>query len=269
MAAQDISIEVFKDNLRHLLMASPLRQVDTFKSLTSNSLGFKEPAKDVTSQYNVLSSESIFSSIAAAPGDRLPCLGLDPGYRNGCKWAVCDAHGDLIKAGVIFPNSENRQLQDSSYYKGYSNENIHWSSKRDLNLEEMLCTMRRHWMAIVGNLLARQALSNGFFISPSYSVTTIALGNGIGSRPTSKWLSSSIKQGLFCPLEVRFTIVSEAGASIYSALPLADRELPDVDVSLRGAVSLARRLQDPLAELVKIPPQHLGVGQYQHDLPQK
>ncbi|VDD78476.1 unnamed protein product [Mesocestoides corti] len=95
------------------------------------------------------------------------------------------------------------------------------------------------------------------------------MGNGQGCRQTERWLAEAVEAGVFFPLVIRYTIVSEAGASIYSASPLADTELPDLDVSVRGAVSIARRLQDPLAEMVKIEPRHLGVGMYQHDLPHK
>ncbi|KAM3176262.1 hypothetical protein ACTXT7_006872 [Hymenolepis weldensis] len=98
-------------------------------------------------------------------------------------------------------------------------------------------------------------------------ICTIALGNGTACRETENWLTEAIKSGLFSPLPVRYAIVNECGASTYSASPLACQELPELDVSLRGAVSIARRLQDPLAEMVKIEPQHLGVGMYQHDLP--
>ncbi len=100
-------------------------------------------------------------------------------------------------------------------------------------------------------------------------ICTIALGNGQGCRQAERWLAQAVAMGIFSPLSVRYTIVSEAGASVYSASPLGATELPKLDVSLRGAVSIARRLQDPLAEMVKIEPQHLGVGMYQHDLPLK
>lgn len=95
------------------------------------------------------------------------------------------------------------------------------------------------------------------------------MGNGQGCRQVEQWLARAVAAGIFAPLPVCYTIVSEAGASVYSASSLACAELPRLDVTLRGAVSIARRLQDPLAEMVKIEPQHLGVGMYQHDLPPK
>ena len=99
-----------------------------------------------------------------------------------------------------------------------------------------------------------------------YNVNIIAIGNGTASRESEKFVADTIKK---CSKEVFYAIVSEAGASVYSASKLATKEYPDINVSLRGAISIARRLQDPLAELVKIDPKSIGVGQYQHDVNQK
>ena len=99
-----------------------------------------------------------------------------------------------------------------------------------------------------------------------YNIDIIAIGNGTASRESEKFVSDMIKE---IDREVQYIIVSEAGASVYSASELANEEHPDINVSLRGAISIARRLQDPLAELVKIDPKSIGVGQYQHDLNQK
>ena len=98
-----------------------------------------------------------------------------------------------------------------------------------------------------------------------YKVNVIALGNGTASRESEMLVSELIKKN---KLEVKYVIVSESGASVYSASEEASKEFPDMDVTLRSAVSIARRLQDPLAELVKIDPKSIGVGQYQHDIPQ-
>ena len=98
-----------------------------------------------------------------------------------------------------------------------------------------------------------------------WKVNIIAIGNGTASRESEALTADVIRQ---CP-EVQYIIVSEAGASVYSASPLAKEEFPEYDLSLRSAVSIARRLQDPLAELVKIEPKAVGVGQYQHDVPPK
>ena len=148
-------------------------------------------------------------------------MGLDPGYRTGCKVAVMDETGKLLDHGVVYP------------------------------------TKPRHDVAGTKRELARLVKKDG--------VNTIVIGNGTASRETEEVVSEFIAEQ--AP-SLRYTIVNEAGASVYSASELASQEYPDLDVTVRGAMSLGRRLQDPLAELVKIPPQSIGVGQYQHDLDQ-
>lgn len=148
-------------------------------------------------------------------------LGIDPGYRTGCKIAVVDVTGKILSTGTIYPHKPQSQ-----------------------------------WNAALHTL---QTLVN------SHQVTLIAIGNGTASRETEQ-LVAELTRTL---LSTQYVIVSEAGASVYSASPLARAELPDLDVTLRGAVSIARRIQDPLAELVKIDPKSIGVGMYQHDVNQK
>ena len=145
-------------------------------------------------------------------------LGIDPGYRTGCKVAVVDATGKVLDTRTVYPDRDPRQTKDT-----------------------LRSLVKRH------------------------TVTVIAIGNGTASRETETLVAELIGEGV----EAKYTIVSEAGASVYSASRLARAELPDLDVTLRGAVSIARRLQDPLAELVKIEPQAIGVGLYQHDVDQK
>lgn len=148
-------------------------------------------------------------------------LGIDPGYRTGCKLAVVDATGKVLMAGTIYPHQPRGDWQGA--------------------LRDLHGLARRH------------------------SVTLIAVGNGTASRETEELVAELIR-GL--DGQARYLMVNEAGASVYSASPLARAELPDLDVSLRGAVSIARRAQDPLAELVKIDPKSIGVGMYQHDVDQ-
>ncbi|MCA9794868.1 MAG: RNA-binding transcriptional accessory protein, partial [Candidatus Eremiobacteraeota bacterium] len=145
-------------------------------------------------------------------------LGLDPGFRTGCKVAVVDPTGKLLDTDTIYPHPPQKQHRDS------------------------LAKLRR--------LVER------------HGVTLVAIGNGTASRETEMLVTELVEgcQGL------AYLIVSEAGASVYSASPLARAELPELDVSLRGAVSIARRVLDPLAELIKIDPKSVGVGMYQHDL---
>jgi len=148
-------------------------------------------------------------------------IGLDPGYRTGCKVAVVDATGRVLDTGVIYPAPPYKKIDEA---------------KR-----------------IVSGLIKR------------YKATAISIGNGTASKETEIFVSELLRD---YP-DVHYMVVSEAGASVYSASKLAAAEFPEYDVSLRSAVSIARRLQDPLAELVKIDPKSIGVGQYQHDMPQK
>ena len=148
-------------------------------------------------------------------------MGLDPGYRNGCKVAVVDGTGKVLDTAVVYPTFSERKKQEAI------------------------------------DVLSRLIKKHG--------VAHIAIGNGTASRETEQMaveLIQAVGGG------VSYMIVSEAGASVYSASKLAAEEFPDYDVNLRSAVSIARRLQDPLAELVKIDPKAIGVGQYQHDMPQ-
>ena len=156
-------------------------------------------------------------------------LGIDPGYRTGCKLAVVDPTGRVLDTGSIFPHAPQKQ----------------W----DAALERLTSLVQKH------------------------NVTLLAIGNGTASRETEQLVAELIDL-LGAPRGqkengLQYLIVNEAGASVYSASAPARAELPDLDVTLRGAVSIARRVQDPLAELVKIDPRSIGVGLYQHDINQK
>ena len=152
-------------------------------------------------------------------------MGLDPGYRMGCKVAVVDATGKVLDTAVVYPTYGERQKKEA--------------------------------IATLSKLIAK------------HGVAHIAIGNGTASRETEQMAVELIRQVNEKGACVSYMIVSEAGASVYSASKLAAEEFPQYDVNLRSAVSIARRLQDPLAELVKIDPKAIGVGQYQHDMPQK
>lgn len=172
------AIDVFKTNLKNLIMSPPIK-------------------------------------------DRI-CLALDPGYRTGCKVAVCDEDGKAFETGVVYLTQPTPKLAQA---KDILTKLIH-----------------------------------------KYDVSIIAIGNGTASKETEIFaaeLIASIKKP-----ELAYIMVNEAGASVYSASKLAAQEFPELDVSLRSAISIARRVQDPLAELVKIDPKSIGVGQYQHDMPQ-
>ena len=152
-------------------------------------------------------------------------MGLDPGYRMGCKVAVVDGTGKVLDTAVVYPTYGERQKGEA--------------------IAALLKLIKKH------------------------GVEHIAIGNGTASRETEQMAVELIRQASASGAHVSYMIVSEAGASVYSASKLAAEEFPQYDVNLRSAVSIARRLQDPLAELVKIDPKAIGVGQYQHDMPQK
>ena len=148
-------------------------------------------------------------------------MGLDPGYRNGCKVAVVSDTGKVLDTTVVYPTFGERQKEEA--------------------IEKLEALVKKH------------------------AIEHIAIGNGTASRETEQMTVELIARNR----GVSYMIVNEAGASVYSASKLAAEEFPQYDVNLRSAVSIARRLQDPLAELVKIDPKAIGVGQYQHDMPQK
>ncbi len=148
-------------------------------------------------------------------------MGLDPGYRNGCKVAVIDGTGKVLDTAVVYPTFSEARKKDA--------------------IRTLSALIRKH------------------------GVEHIAIGNGTASRETEQMTVEMLHE---LGGGQSYAIVNEAGASVYSASPLAAEEFPDYDVNLRSAVSIARRLQDPLAELVKIDPMAIGVGQYQHDMPQ-
>ena len=176
-------------------------------------------------------ADNLRDLLLAAPAGPRVVLGLDPGIRTGVKVAVVDTTGKLVETATVFPHEPRKDWEGSLH--------------------------------TLGKLCAK------------HGVNLIAIGNGTASRETDKLAADLIKllakmadQAGMPPVNVEKVVVSEAGASVYSASEFASQEMPDVDVSLRGAASIARRLQDPLAELVKIDPKSIGVGQYQHDVNQ-
>jgi uncharacterized protein len=176
-------------------------------------------------------ADNLRDLLLAAPAGPRVVMGLDPGIRTGVKVAVVDATGKLVDTATVYPHEPKRDWEGALH--------------------------------TLGKLCAK------------HSVNLIAIGNGTASRETDKLAGDLIKllakmaaQAGAPEIKVDKVVVSEAGASVYSASEFASQEMPDVDVSLRGAASIARRLQDPLAELVKIDPKSIGVGQYQHDVNQ-
>lgn len=149
-------------------------------------------------------------------------LGLDPGYRTGCKVAVVDETGKVLDTSVIYPVPPKNDIEGSK--------------------------------KIIKNLIEK------------HKVDVISIGNGTASKETEIFVADLLKE---IDANVTYAVVNEAGASVYSASPLAVEEFPDYDLTLRSAISIARRLQDPLSELIKIDPKSIGVGQYQHDMDKK
>ncbi|MDE6557466.1 MAG: RNA-binding transcriptional accessory protein, partial [Clostridia bacterium] len=149
-------------------------------------------------------------------------LGLDPGYRTGCKVAVVDDTGKVLATSVIYPVPPHNKIEESK--------------------------------KIIKDLIKK------------CNVDVISIGNGTAGKETEIFVAELLKE---VDRDVSYAVVNEAGASVYSASPLAVEEFPDYDLTLRSAISIARRLQDPLAELIKIDPKSIGVGQYQHDMDKK
>lgn len=198
---------------------------DSWKRLLSPSM-----ERELRSQMTEMAEQqaiSIFGTnlkqlLLQAPLAGYTVMGLDPGYRTGCKMAVVSPTGQVLHHGVLYlTHGENRAAQSAA---------------------AMLKIIRQ------------------------YNVGLISIGNGTASLETEEFTAKVIKDN---NLDVHYIITNEAGASVYSASALAKEELPEYDVTIRGAVSIARRVQDPLAELVKIDPKSIGVGQYQHDVNQK
>ena len=211
----------------------PTVQVSTFVRAAAEDAYTRliEPSieRELRSTLTDLAAESAISNFALnlrpllmqRPVKGFVTMGLDPGYRNGCKVAVVDATGRVLDTTVVYPTFSENKKQEA--------------------------------IRLLSQMIKK------------HNVKHIAIGNGTASRETEMMTVEMLK---LLP-GVSYMIVNEAGASVYSASKLAAEEFPDFDVNLRSAVSIARRLQDPLAELVKIEPKAIGVGQYQHDMPPK
>ncbi len=204
---------------------------DAYKRLISGSIE-REIRSDLTEQAENqaihIFSENLRALLLQPPMKGKMVLGIDPAFRTGCKLAVIDSYGKFITKGVIYPHE--------TYKGGRADPKKVEHAKKMIN-------------AIV----------------KKYDIDIIAIGNGTASRETEAFIANIIKE---YKLSCKYVIVSEAGASVYSASDLARKEFPNFQVEERSAVSIARRMQDPLSELVKIDPKSIGVGQYQHDVSQ-
>ncbi|MGC9471189.1 MAG: Tex family protein [Bacteroidales bacterium] len=196
---------------------------DAFKRLLASSLEteFRNLSKDQADEEAIrVFAENLRQLLLAPPLGQKRVMGIDPGYRTGCKLVCLDAQGNLLHNETVYPHPPRSE-------KGPA---------------------------------ARKVAS----LVETYKTEAIAIGNGTAGRETEQFI-----RNIRFNREVRVYVVNESGASVYSASPVAREEFPEYDVTVRGAVSIARRLMDPLAELVKIDPKSIGVGQYQHDVDQK
>ena len=230
-----VSVEFDKDKAMFIISKTHIKEgspaTDTVKAAAEDAysrLIFPSIEREIRSELTERASNSaikVFSTnlkqlLMQPPVKDKVTLGLDPGYRTGCKVAVVDGTGKVLDTAVIYPVPPKSKIEEAK---------------------------------IIIKALVKK-----------HNVEVFSIGNGTASHETECFAADVIKE---LDQNVSYMVVSEAGASVYSASKLAAEEFPEYDVSLRSAVSIARRLQDPLAELVKIEPKAIGVGQYQHDMP--
>lgn len=208
-SSKEYVIDAYIDGLKRLLLPSLKRE------LLSN---LKQKASDEAIE---LFGKNLTELLITPPLVNQVILGMDPGFRTGCKLAIIDDNGNYLDSNVIYLLSEN---------------NVKTSSKVVLDLIK------------------------------KYNITAIAIGNGTASKETASFINDLKKEN---SLDINYAVVSEIGASVYSASKIAQEEYPSLDVTIRGAISIAQRLRDPMSALVKIDPKSLGIGQYQHDVDQK
>ncbi|WP_418186335.1 helix-hairpin-helix domain-containing protein [Aliarcobacter lanthieri] len=209
-SSKDLVFDAYKDGLKRLLLPTLKREAIT---------NLKEKAGIEAIE---LFGKNLKELLQTAPLVNQIILGIDPGYKTGCKLAIIDENALFLDSAVIYPTKPKEDFVNSA--------------KTVLELIK------------------------------KYKITAIAIGNGTASRETANFIDSLIKDN---NLDIKYAIVSEIGASVYSASKIAISEYPNLDVTIRGAISIAQRLRDPMAALVKIDPKSLGIGQYQHDLNQK
>ncbi|MDO5026563.1 MAG: Tex family protein, partial [Tissierellia bacterium] len=220
--AMNLQVNRRAKNFRYILEAAD----DSYKRLLFPSIETEirnELTEKAEKQAIEVFSTNLKPYIMQAPIKETVVMGLDPGYRTGCKLVVVSETGDLLYHSVIYPAKPREDVEGS--------------------IREMLKLIDK------------------------YGVGLIAIGNGTASRETEQVVAKMLSDNK--DKKVYYSIVNESGASIYSASKVGIEEFPNHDVTVRGAVSIARRIQDPMAELVKIEPKHIGVGQYQHDVNQK
>ena len=214
-SSKELVFDAYKDGLKRLLLP-------TLKREAISNLKEKAGIEAIE-----LFGKNLKELLLTAPLVNQVILGIDPGFKTGCKFAVIDENGIFLDSAVIYPTKPKEDLINSS--------------------------------KIVLELIKK------------HKITAIAIGNGTASRETANFIDELLKNEELKKenFEIKYAIVSEIGASVYSASKIASQEYPNLDVTIRGAISIAQRLRDPMAALVKIDPKSLGIGQYQHDVNQK
>ena len=214
-SSKELVFDAYKDGLKRLLLP-------TLKREAISNLKEKAGIEAIE-----LFGKNLKELLLTAPLVNQVILGIDPGFKTGCKLAVIDENGIFLDSAVIYPTKPKEDLINSS--------------------------------KIVLELIKK------------HKITAIAIGNGTASRETANFIDELLKNEELKKenFEIKYAIVSEIGASVYSASKIASQEYPNLDVTIRGAISIAQRLRDPMAALVKIDPKSLGIGQYQHDVNQK
>ena len=214
-SSKELVFDAYKDGLKRLLLP-------TLKREAISNLKEKAGIEAIE-----LFGKNLKELLLTAPLVNQVILGIDPGFKTGCKLAVIDENGIFLDSSVIYPTKPKEDLINSS--------------------------------KIVLELIKK------------HKITAIAIGNGTASRETANFIDELLKNEELKKenFEIKYAIVSEIGASVYSASKIASQEYPNLDVTIRGAISIAQRLRDPMAALVKIDPKSLGIGQYQHDVNQK
>ena len=214
-SSKELVFDAYKDGLKRLLLP-------TLKRETISNLKEKAGSEAIE-----LFGKNLKELLLTAPLVNQVILGIDPGFKTGCKLAVIDENSIFLDSAVIYPTKPKEDLINSS--------------------------------KIVLELIKK------------HKITAIAIGNGTASRETANFIDELLKNEELKKenFEIKYAIVSEIGASVYSASKIASQEYPNLDVTIRGAISIAQRLRDPMAALVKIDPKSLGIGQYQHDVNQK
>ncbi|MCT7444128.1 helix-hairpin-helix domain-containing protein [Aliarcobacter cryaerophilus] len=214
-SSKELVFDAYKDGLKRLLLP-------TLKREAISNLKEKAGIEAIE-----LFGKNLKELLLTAPLVNQVILGIDPGFKTGCKLAVIDENGIFLDSAVIYPTKPKEDFINSS--------------------------------KIVIELIKK------------HKITAIAIGNGTASRETANFIDELLKNEELKKenFEIKYAIVSEIGASVYSASKIASQEYPNLDVTIRGAISIAQRLRDPMAALVKIDPKSLGIGQYQHDVNQK